>query len=73
LTGLRPDGRTDRKRDHHFFAYDATGLDPQNVEPDKCARLDWFALDALPEKTVPYAAWALGAIERGELFACSGW
>jgi len=63
----------DGGRLHHFFAVDARGQVPRNTEPAKCGGLAWFALDALPENIVAYAAAALAAIGRGETFTCPGW
>lgn len=48
-----------------FFTAHAWRGEPRIVEPDKCADLRWFPLDALPEETVPHEAKALRAIAAG--------
>jgi 8-oxo-dGTP diphosphatase len=42
---------------------------PINSEPDKHSAMEWFSLDALPQPMVAYAAHALAAIARGEVFS----
>lgn len=44
-----------------------------NAEPHKCARLDWFAADALPVNTVAYAREALRLADRGATVGDFGW
>ncbi len=44
-----------------------------NREPDKCAALRWWPLDALPDNTVPYTARALAAITDHRPYAECGW
>ncbi len=43
----------DERVDYFFIATTWQGT-PRIVEPDKCADLGWFALDALPEPVVPH-------------------
>ncbi|TDD93844.1 NUDIX hydrolase [Actinomadura rubrisoli] len=47
--------------------------EPHNAEPHKCAQIDWFPFDALPEATYPYTAEGLAAYRRGVLFNAVGW
>jgi hypothetical protein len=37
-----------------LFFVGSTEAEPVNAEPHKCARLEWFPLDALPANTYPY-------------------
>ena len=47
---------------------------PTNMEPTKCAALEWFALDGgLPEPMVPYCHDALHSIVTGQSFSQYGW
>ncbi|MEY9948411.1 NUDIX domain-containing protein [Kitasatospora sp. GAS1066B] len=43
-----------------------------NAEPDKCHRLQWWTLDALPEPVVGYTVQALAAIAAGEPLSVRG-
>lgn len=45
----------------------------QNCEPDKCERLEFFSLEALPSNIVEYTAAALTAIANGEFYSEKGW
>ncbi|WP_062202271.1 NUDIX hydrolase [Demequina salsinemoris] len=48
-----------------FFECRAWVGTPSIQEPDKCADLRWFALDALPSPLVPHEAVALEALAQG--------
>ncbi len=54
----------DERVDYFFTATSWTGT-PRIVEPDKCADLQWFALDALPDPVVPHELQVLGTIRDG--------
>jgi 8-oxo-dGTP diphosphatase len=43
-----------------------------NAEPDKCYRLGWWPLDALPDPVVGYTVQALTAITAGEPLSVRG-
>jgi 8-oxo-dGTP diphosphatase len=47
--------------------------DIQNLEPDKCDRLEWFALDGLPETVIAYVRRALQNFQEGRWFDSYGW
>ncbi len=47
--------------------------EPHNLEPDKCADLDWFHLDALPDNIVPYVFRALLNYKNNRWFDEFGW
>lgn len=59
-TGLPIDERVD-----YFFTATAWQGEPRVVEPDKCADLRWFPLDALPDPVVPHELQVLAAIRSG--------
>ncbi|MFE3769391.1 methyltransferase domain-containing protein [Streptomyces sp. NPDC059122] len=58
-----------RPRIGWFFeaAYGAGG-EPRNREPDKCAELAWFPLDALPDDMVAYCRAGLEGLRAGHRF-----
>lgn len=58
-----------RPRIGWFFevAYGAGG-EPWNREPDKCAELAWFPLDALPDDMVAYSRAGLEGLRAGHRF-----
>lgn len=45
-----------------FFTARAWDGEPRVVEPEKCAGLDWFPLDALPDPVVPHERLALARL-----------
>lgn len=59
----------DDERVDFFFQVQAWSGEPFNAEPEKCDDLRWFALDALPENTVPYVRQALANHLSGVRFA----
>ena len=59
--GLPIDERVD-----FFFACRRWSEEPCIIEPEKCAGLEWYALDELPSPTVPHELAVIGAIARGE-------
>jgi 8-oxo-dGTP diphosphatase len=61
-TGLAIDERVD-----YFFASTAWSGEPRVVEPEKCAALRWFPLDALPDPVVPHELAVLSALRDGTL------
>ena len=54
----------DERVDYFFTATSWSG-EPRIVEPDKCADLRWFALDALPDPVVPHELRVLEALRDG--------
>ena len=58
----------DERVDFFFTARSWSG-EPRIVEPEKCAELAWFALDALPEPLVPHEAAVLAGLRSGDLAA----
>lgn len=45
----------------------------KNMEPDKCADLRFFPLEALPQNMLPLARHALTALQQGKTFERFGW
>ena len=54
----------DERVDFFFAARSWTG-EPRIVEPSKCADLQWFPLDALPDPVVPHERFVLEALRAG--------
>jgi ADP-ribose pyrophosphatase YjhB (NUDIX family) len=52
-----------------FFAAKKWGGEIRICEPDKCDDLQWFPIDALPEKTIPYIRQVLQNIREGVPYA----
>ncbi|HEY2877693.1 NUDIX hydrolase [Nocardioides sp.] len=48
-----------------FFTCRAWTGEPRIVEPAKCAGMDWFPLDALPERVVPHERFVLDRLGTG--------
>jgi len=51
--------KSNNERVAFFFEVGKWSGDLKNMEPGKCGGLEWFMLDDLPEKTVPYAEEAI--------------
>ena len=47
------------ERGDFFFSCRSWAGEPRIVEPAKCAALDWFALDGLPDPVVPHERFVL--------------
>jgi 8-oxo-dGTP pyrophosphatase MutT (NUDIX family) len=56
-----------------YFAVREWNDEPLNAEPDKCAELRWFALDALPDAMMDYARVALADLDAGRSLGFFGW
>lgn len=63
----RTDGTADpiEQRVDWFFTCRSWRGDPAILEPEKCAGLEWFGLDRLPERMPPHERIALDAVRRG--------
>jgi 8-oxo-dGTP diphosphatase len=61
-TGLPIDERVD-----YFFASTSWTGEPRIVEPEKCADLRWFPLDALPHPVVPHELAVLSGLRDDTL------
>lgn len=67
---LDPDGRA---RMGVFFTATTWEGEPVNAEPDKCSKLAWHLLDALPANTVDYARTAIRLAANGTRYSQHGW
>jgi 8-oxo-dGTP diphosphatase len=56
-----------------FFTARSWSGEPRIVEPEKCAELGWFGLDALPRPMVPHEAHALAHLFSGTGYLTFGW
>ena len=54
----------DERIDFFFTCRSWTG-EPRIVEPAKCAAMEWFALDALPDPVVPHERFVLERLGTG--------
>lgn len=61
----------DERIDFFFSARTWQG-EPAIVEPEKCAEIGWFSLDALPSPMVPHEAHALAHLGTGEKYLTFG-
>lgn len=65
-----PDGKA---RIGVFFTATTWRGQPTNTEPDKCSKLAWHLLDALPANTVDYARTAIHLAAEGTRYSQHGW
>ena len=56
----------------YFFVKDYRGT-PKIGEPEKCAEIAWYAVDALPETFLKNKAQAVGAFMEGVAYVEYGW
>ena len=61
------DGDSVNERVDFFLTTTAWQGEPSVREPDKCADLAWFALDALPDPVVPHEAEVFDRLRRGHV------
>lgn len=61
------------ERVNAFFEANVWSGEIKNMEPEKCAELGWFSLDAMPENTIPYVRETLEYIGRGIHYREEGW
>jgi 8-oxo-dGTP diphosphatase len=64
-------GPIDERVDFFFSTTTWTG-EPRIVEPEKCADLRWFPLDALPDPVVPHESRALASLGKGDPYLTFG-
>lgn len=56
-----------------FFVVRSWAGEPENREPDKCSRVDWFSPSNLPYDLIPYCRAALEWIAANHCFSVYGW
>lgn len=56
-----------------FFVTEKWSGKIANLETEKCAEMDWFDVDDLPQNTIPYVAQAIRSILDGEYYSEFGW
>lgn len=62
----------DERADWFFEVKEYNG-ELQNMEPEKCAELNWFDLSSLPQNTTPYIKQAIEQYEQGVFYSQFGW
>jgi 8-oxo-dGTP diphosphatase len=55
-----------------FYLVDQWDGEPQNTEPEKCAKVDWFETDKLPAETLDHIVSAIKALEEGKSYVAYG-
>ncbi len=57
-----------------FFKAEKWSGEPENKEPMKCERIDWFDLDCYPSNTISYVKEVLTNFYQSKtMFSESGW
>ena len=56
-----------------FFTTESWKGNLENLEPEKCDDLRWFAFGSLPENTVTYIRQAIGDFQKGITYSETGW
>ncbi|WP_433521025.1 NUDIX hydrolase [Nocardia pseudovaccinii] len=56
-----------------FFTVADWQGEPVNLELQKCSALEWFTLDALPDRMIDYCRVAIKHIADGSAFSVYGW
>lgn len=65
--------KSNNERAAFFFEVEKWQGEIKNMEPDKCAGLEWFSLSSLPNNIVPYAKEAMKHYLDKKIFSHYGW
>ncbi len=65
--------KTNRLNIDMFFDCTSWGSEIQNLEPEKCEKLEFFPLSSLPSNIVDYNETALRHILEGKFYSELGW
>lgn len=62
----------DIRMDFFFLIKKYSGV-PKNTEPEKCSSMEWFPINTLPKKTIPYIKEAIAHYLSSTFFSEFGW
>lgn len=65
--------KTNRFNIDIFFECTSWSGEIANLEPNKCAELNFFSLENLPNNLIPYIRQALHAVLQGTVYSEGGW
>jgi 8-oxo-dGTP diphosphatase len=65
--------KSDDERVDFFLVATSWSGEVKNMEPERCDRLAWFDVKALPENVIPYVRRALDNYCQGKWFDSFGW
>lgn len=57
------------ERIDYFFVVTEWQGEPRNMEPKKCAQLQWFPVSQLPKNMVPYVRFGLEQVQNRQTFS----
>jgi 8-oxo-dGTP pyrophosphatase MutT (NUDIX family) len=63
----------DHERIEFYFTTNEWEGEIKNMEPNKCDDLSWFAIDQLPENTIPYIRTVVDCYKKGIQYYEFGW
>jgi 8-oxo-dGTP pyrophosphatase MutT (NUDIX family) len=65
--------KTDRLCVDFFFKCTSWKGSIKNQEPEKCEKLEFFPLNALPSNTIEYIVDVIHDVSKGQIFSEKGW
>jgi 8-oxo-dGTP diphosphatase len=65
--------QSNRRNIDVFFVCSSWEGNPRNCELEKCEKLEFFPLDALPSNTIDYNGYVLSSMAKGEFYSEHGW
>ena len=63
----------DRECVDYFFVCDASSRTITNCEPEKCSSWEFYDIENLPNKIIPYLQRALRAVQKKQVYVEDGW